>query len=86
MDQQRVWSCDYREIITEEGKIDLADVKAHPENYLNWVEPKEKTAMERRMDELEAEKRLLTAQVKALSDRNDFVEDCLAEMAGVVYS
>lgn len=54
MDQQRVWRCDYREIITEEEKIDLADVKAHPENYLNWEEPKEKTIMERRVDELEA--------------------------------
>lgn len=29
---------------------------------------------------------LLTAQVQALSDRGDFVEDCLAEMAQVVYA
>ena len=29
---------------------------------------------------------LLTAQVKAVSDRGDFVEDCLAEMAQVVYA
>jgi hypothetical protein len=29
---------------------------------------------------------LLTAQVQAVSDRSDFVEDCLAEMAQVVYA
>ena len=29
---------------------------------------------------------LMKAQIKALSDRNDFLEDCFAEMAGVVYA
>ncbi len=28
---------------------------------------------------------MLKAQIQALSDRNDFVEDCIAEMAAVVY-
>lgn len=28
----------------------------------------------------------LMAQIKAVSDRSDFVEDCIAEMAAVVYS
>lgn len=36
--------------------------------------------------ELEAESAMLKAQVKAISDRNDFVEDCIAEMAAVVYA
>ena len=27
-----------------------------------------------------------TAQIQALSDRNDFLEDCVAEMAGIVYA
>lgn len=36
--------------------------------------------------ELEAENVLLKAQVQAISDRNDFVEDCIAEMATVVYA
>ena len=29
--------------------------------------------------------KLQEAQIQALSDRNDFMEDCVAEMAGVVY-
>ena len=29
---------------------------------------------------------LLKAQIQALSDRNDFLEDCVAEMAGIVYA
>ena len=29
---------------------------------------------------------LLSAQVMAVSDRGDFIEDCIAEMAGVVYA
>ena len=32
------------------------------------------------------EKTLLKAQIKALSDRNDFLEDCVAEMASIVYA
>ena len=35
--------------------------------------------------ELRAENRSLKAQIKAISDRNEFVEDCIAEMATVVY-
>ena len=34
----------------------------------------------------EKERTLLRAQIQALSDRNDFLEDCLAEMASVVYA
>ena len=35
--------------------------------------------------ELEAENVILKAQIQAISDRNDFIEDCIAEMATVVY-
>ena len=34
----------------------------------------------------EKERTLLRAQIQALSDRNDFREDCVAEMAGIVYA
>lgn len=34
---------------------------------------------------LKDENTLLKAQVQALSERNDFIEDCIAEMAGMVY-
>lgn len=36
--------------------------------------------------ELEAENALLKAQVQAVADRNEFVEDCIAEMAMYVYA
>ena len=36
--------------------------------------------------ELEAENKLLKAQIAAQSDRADFVEDCIAEMAMQVYA
>lgn len=35
---------------------------------------------------LEAENRLLKAQVQAQTARTDFLEDCLAEIGGMVYS
>ena len=34
----------------------------------------------------EKERTLLKAQIQALGDRNDFLEDCMAEMAGIVYA
>lgn len=37
-------------------------------------------------EELTEENKILKAQVGALSDRNDFLEDCIAEMAGMVYT
>lgn len=30
--------------------------------------------------------KLLKQQLKAASDQNDFLEDCIAEMAGIVYA
>ena len=38
------------------------------------------------LDSLKAENKLLKAQIQAQADRADFVEDCIAEMAGVVYA
>lgn len=44
---QQVWECDYREIVTDESKIDLDKVMAAPEKYLDWTEPVEKTDAEK---------------------------------------
>lgn len=38
------------------------------------------------MGGLQQENKLLRAQLQAQTERSDFIEDCLAEMAGVVYS
>ena len=35
---------------------------------------------------LTQENKLLKAQLQAQTDRSDFIEDCIAEMAGVVYN
>lgn len=52
----------------------------------DYVPPKVKPTDTERILQLESEKKLLTAQVQALSDRNDFMEDCIAEMATIVYA
>lgn len=51
--------------------------KDHPD-----VEPEKPTTI----DDLKQENKLLKAQLKAQTDRSDFIEDCIAEMAGVVYN
>ena len=50
--------------------------KDHPD-----VEPEKTTTIE----DLKKENKLLKAQVQAQTERSDFIEDCIAEMAGVVY-
>ena len=49
----------------------------HPE-----VEPEKPVTME----DLQAENKLLRAQVQAQTERSDFIEDCIAEMAESVYA
>ncbi len=41
---------------------------------------------EERVTTLESDNALLKQQLKAASDQNDFLEDCIAEMAGIVYA
>lgn len=48
-------------------------------------EPKQPTDSER-LALLESENTMLKAQVSAQSDQMDFYEDCIAEMAAVVYA
>ena len=42
--------------------------------------------VEDRATTLEYDKALLKQQLKAASDQNDFLEDCIAEMAAIVYA
>lgn len=35
---------------------------------------------------LTQENKLLKAQLQAQTERSDFIEDCIAEMAGVIYN
>ena len=50
----------------------------------DYVPPEVNPTDTERILQLESEKKLLTAQVQALSDRNDFMEDCIEEMATIV--
>lgn len=40
----------------------------------------------KRISELESENAILKAQLQAQTDRSDFIEDCIAEMAMQVYA
>ena len=42
--------------------------------------------IDERVTTLESENDLLKQKVKAASDQNDFLADCIAEMAGIVYA
>lgn len=68
----------------------LADGKVvertQEEMNADYVPPEVKPTDAERISKLESEKKLLTAQLQALSDRNDFMEDCIAEMATIVYA
>lgn len=68
---QQVWECDYREIVTDESKIDLEKVMAAPEKYLDWTEPVEKTDSEK---------------IAELQEKNEMLTQCLMEMSEIVYA
>lgn len=63
-------------LVVDQEALDAYE-KEHPE-----VEPEKPVTME----DLQAENKLLRAQVQAQTERSDFIEDCIAEMAGVVYA
>ena len=68
---QKVWECDYREIVTNENNIDIEKTMAAPEKYLDWTEPVEKT---------DAEK------IAELQEKNEMLTQCLMEMSEIVYA
>lgn len=70
-DPQKVWECDYREIITTTDKIDVDKVKADPEMYLDWVEPIEKSDSDK---------------IAVLEEQNRMLTQCLMEMSEIVYA
>lgn len=49
-------------------------------------EPDPTPTTEERVTTLESDNDLLKQQLKAASDQNDFLEDCIAEMAAIVYA
>ena len=41
---------------------------------------------QKELETMQADLPMLKAQIQAISERNDFIEDCIAEMAAVVYA
>lgn len=61
--------------------VDQEALDAYNKDYPD-IEPEKTTTIE----DLKQENKLLKAQLKAQTERSDFIEDCIAEMAGVVYN
>lgn len=51
-----------------------------------WYETLPEPEKEITIADLQQENKLLKAQLKAQTERSDFIEDCIAEMAEVVYN
>lgn len=52
----------------------------------SWIVLEQKSEQKKMFEALESENFMLKAQIQAMSDRNDFIEDCIAEMAMQVYA
>ena len=78
--------CDERGIFRYKLVNGVVTERTKEEMDADYVPPEVKPTDAERISQLESEKKLLTAQVQALSDRNDFMEDCIAEMATIVYA
>lgn len=60
---QHYYEYDYAELIVLKGKLDLENVQAYPEKYLDYVPEKEKTEQFNIEDRLEAIEKLLLDRV-----------------------
>ena len=72
--------------ITEEeyiAELEKMDAEAAPPSE---PEPEPSHTTEDRLAALESENKTLKAQVSAQSEQMDFYEECIAEMASVVYA
>lgn len=60
----------------------VEDIDANGDHYYRKLPD----PMSERVTTLESDNDLLKQQLKAASDQNDFLADCIAEMAGIVYA
>ena len=68
------------------GAKESYDDAAIGDTYSPPAPPAPPPTIDERVTALESENDLLKQQIKAASDQNDFLEDCIAEMAGIVYA
>lgn len=75
--------CENDDVALEFGAKPSYDGAAIGDTYSPPAPP---PTIDERVATLESENNLLKQQIKAASDQNDFLEDCIAEMAGIVYA
>ena len=75
--------CESDEVAAQFGAVAFYDGAAIGESY---SPPPPPPTTDERVAALENENAMLKAQVNAQSDQMDFYEDCIAEMAAVVYA
>lgn len=75
--------CESDEVAAQFGAVAFYDGSAIGESY---SPPPPPPTTDERVATLESENAMLKAQVNAQSDQMDFYEDCIAEMAAVVYA
>lgn len=76
-------ACDSDSIASEFGAVPSYEGAKIGDQY---SPPPDPPTSEERISQLESENALLKAQLQAQSDRSDFIEDCIAEMAMQVYA
>lgn len=82
----------YGAVFAASCRDDAPDEVAQGWTYSDGVWSEQQTEAEptltdkERIDALESENKLLTQQVEALSGQMDFQEECIVEMAGIVYA
>lgn len=67
---------------TETGEY----IEPTPYTFVDYINEQYLPTDTQRIEELEKEANLLKEQNQSLSERNDFLEDCIAEMAAIVYA
>lgn len=94
-DEQVATLIQYNGFVSITGEGESVTVEPNTEAWEAWKaslhttpepEPDPTPTVAERVDALEAENKLLTAQIEAQSDQLDFYEDCIAEMANIVYA
>lgn len=73
-------------LTVQDGAVTALAVDQEALNAYNAEHPEVEPEKPVTVEDLQAENKLLKAQVQAQTERSDFIEDCIAEMAGVVYA
>lgn len=78
--------CESDEIATQFGAVASYDGAAIGGAYTPPAPEPEPPTTDERLEKLEAENKLLREQVSAQADQAEFYEECIAEMAAIVYA